>query len=186
MARFAVAVLISLCLACGNAAGPKQQIPDSRSDVAAPPARTATRIVYAHERHNLLDVYDLVENTGEVRSKTEPDAPREFGGSLFFCHTQSLYCMNSPLEIAVPRTFPFPPTWGTGDYRCRLLPSAGSSPGVVSAECRFRGDSATLFEYSRARGVLRYRRVCPDCDDGYYQLSSERGLFPGITVTVHY
>jgi hypothetical protein len=171
-------MLIPLCIACGDGQAP----PNPESLRASPYglASGETRILYLHERHNLVEVYNLAANTMGVHSKTRLDAPTEFGGPLLSCSTESLYCVRSGLQIVVPRAFPFPSTWGADAYRCRLVATAVPREGIVSAECRFLNDHATLFDYSRARGILRYRRVCPTCEDGYYQLASERGLFAGL------
>lgn len=179
-ARRAIGMLIPLCIACGGGDG---QAGQSRDSLRASPyglASGETRILYLHERHNLADVYNLATNTVEVRAKTNLDEPTEFGGPLTSCSTESLYCVRSGLQIVVPRAFPFPSTWNADAYRCRLVATAVPREGIVSAECRFLNDHATLFDYSRARGVLRYRRVCRGCYDGYYRLASERGLFAGL------
>lgn len=184
MARLTIITLIPLCLSCGDAAQPTSQnlLPEvgshsaQKKEVRPNPNVVDSVIVYAW--NNRADVYDLVNGRADVRSKSRLDRPTEFGGALDFCDTETLYCLSSYLEIVVPRKFPFPPLWGTAGYECRQLPPGANASGVVRAECRFRTDSATTFEYSPQRGVLRYRRTCPGCDDAYYELLSEQGLFP--------
>lgn len=183
MIKFAVLALVPLCVSCGDSAQPTS--PTSPPDVAAyaPPQKKEAQpspgvtepIVYA--RNNVADVYDLARNWASVRSKSRLDRSTEFGGHLIFCNTKAMYCLKSYLEIAVPREYPFPPTWNAAGYQCKLLQAEVEASAVVKAECQLRGNSATAFEYSPQRGVLRYRRICPECGNGYFELISKRGLF---------
>jgi hypothetical protein len=184
MTKFAIMTLITLCWSCGDSAQQNSQTASlptashvARQKVAGlSPNVPLPDIVYTW--NSRADVYDLANRWANVRSKSRLDRPTEFGGALDFCNTESLYCLRSYLEIVVPRKFPFPPRWGTAGYKCRQLRSGANASGVVKAECQFRTDSATTFEYSPESGVLRYRRTCPACDNGNYELLSERGLFP--------
>jgi hypothetical protein len=183
MGRLAILTLIPVCLSCADSAQSDSQASalqtrshSTQTEAPSTPIVTNPLIIYAW--NNRADVYDLANRMANVRSKSRLDRATEFGGTLDFCNTQSLYCLRSYLEIVVPRKFPFPPHWGTAGYECRLMNPGASASGVVKAECRFRTDSATTFEYSPERGVLRYRRTCSKCDDGYYELLGEQGLFP--------
>jgi hypothetical protein len=180
--KLVIAALLALCLSCKDASQPVTSSPQAASYAAQKkgthsethlPARF---VVYAW--NNRADVYDLVNREGNVRSKSRLDRPTEFGGALDFCNTEILFCMRSYLEIVVPRNFPFPRLWSAAGYECRQLNIPTEASDVVKAECRLRENWTTTFEYSPTRGVLRYRRICPGCDGGSYELLSERGLFP--------
>jgi hypothetical protein len=167
--------LVPLCLGCGA----ERKEEHGRSSAATPPvpaARAPGRAVYTHERDDLADVYDLEANALSIRSRHRLDRPTEFGGPLIYCSTAALYCLRSGLEVAVPKTDPLPPSWSTAGYECAIV-SHDAAGAAVRVQCRFRGDSATIFDYSRKRGILRYRRVCPRCRDGYFELASPTGLF---------
>jgi hypothetical protein len=184
MVRLAIMVLMPLCISCGDSAQPAARTSSlnaashSAQEQGAGANSKASEEVVIYAWNNRADVYDLARKRAEVRSKSHLDRATEFGGTLNFCNNESLYCLRSHLEIAVPRKYPFPPTWGTAGYQCRQLQGSTNAAGVVKAECQLRKDWATAFEYSPERGVLRYRHICPGCDDGYYELLSKRGLFP--------
>lgn len=184
MIKLAIMALMPLCVSCGDSAQPISPTspPDTASHAPqkkeAQPSPGGRDPIVVYARNNVADVYDLARNWASVRSKSRLDKSTEFGGHLIFCNNETMYCLKSYLEIAVPRKYPFPSTWNAAGYQCRLSQTESDASGVVKAECQLRKDSATAFEYSPARGVLRYRRICPECGDGYYELISKRGLFP--------
>lgn len=184
MIKFAIMALMPLCVSCEDSSqtisptSPPDTAPHAPQMKEAQPSPRAGEPIVIYARNNVADVYDLTRNWASVRSKSRLDRSTEFGGHLIFCNNEIMYCLKSYLEIVVPRKYPFPSTWSAAGYQCKRLQSEADASGVVKAECQLRKGSATAFEYSPERGVLRYRRICPDCGNGYFELISRRGLFP--------
>jgi len=184
MIKFALLALMPLCLSCGDSTQPKhgaspaETAPPPLREKMAQPAIKAADMIVVYAWNNVADVYDLGRKWAEVRSRNHLNRPTEFGGSLVSCSDERMHCLMSHLEIVVPRHFPFPSTWSAAGYQCRQLQIPVDDADIVKAECRIRADQATTFEYSPKRGILRYRRMCPKCRSGAYELLSERGLFP--------
>lgn len=141
------------------------------------------RIAYVSDRNGNAVLFDVEAGKVTVQSKKavlagRPDLATDLGASLTNCDTESLYCFNSGLVIAVPKSNPFPPEWQVSGISCRTLPRARNSPPeVTSAECRFGSNRATLFDFSSKRGVIRYMNECPGCRVEVLELVGDIGLF---------
>lgn len=153
-------------------------IPEEQRESARAQLVSESRIIYGHETYNIADVFDLTTRTLEIRAKNELESPTEFGGPLNNCGDGTIDCLQVGLVFAIPKAAPLPTAWGGNGISCQRLGTGDASANSIAhIRCEYRGDYPTLFEYSTARGVTRYRRDCPNCPPGYMLLSSHRGLF---------
>jgi len=104
----------------------------------------------------------------------------DFGGALFYCNNRNFNCLESGLNIAVPKAG-MATSWSTAEYSCQALPARPDTSGRLRITCRSnRGASAVAFTYSRENGVLSYSRSCPQCRPAEYDLRGTNGLFPQL------
>lgn len=164
------------CMGCGPGEPAKGAQSSEPSPVPSP--APPGKILYAHNKHDHLEVFDLAKGTRELQSKRNPEGPSDVGGGLHYCSTETVHCLISGLQIAVPRKYPFPATWGAYGYRCRVIAAEPRADDEVTAECILRPGLTIVYDYSKTRGIVRFWSVCRDCPEGYYELVGERGLFP--------
>jgi hypothetical protein len=139
------------------------------------PSHTPAQIVYASESTDLADVYDMEGPRFNVRSKRRLDRPTDIGGVVVDCSTEEFRCFRSGLQVALPRRAPFPAAWSAAGMACRRSnPDEKQSMRVV---CWFGKGWGTEVDFQPGRGITRYRRLCPQCQRGYYNLAGTTGLF---------
>lgn len=101
----------------------------------------------------------------------------EFRGQIFRCDDQNYLCYVSGLVVAIPRSGS-PASWTAGRNECRVLDApALLADRVVRILCRVDTSHSVEFSYSRERGIISYRRQCPMCIAGEYELVGQIGLF---------
>jgi hypothetical protein len=101
----------------------------------------------------------------------------EFGGPIFRCNDPNYFCYVTGLVVAIPRSGSAA-FWTVGRVECRVLDAPGLLPDrVVRILCRRDASNSVEFSYSRARGIISYRRQCPMCFSGEYDLVGQTGLF---------
>lgn len=101
----------------------------------------------------------------------------EFGGPIEACTDTEYYCYASVLRVAIPRTGTAP-SWTAHGIECQVLNATGLLPDrPVEIRCRQGEQYVVEFSYSRQRGIISYRRQCPDCFPDEYVLVGPRGLF---------
>ena len=105
----------------------------------------------------------------------------EFRGPLFRCGDPAYFCYLNGLTVAIPRSGS-PAFWIAGSNECRVLDAPRLLPDrEVRIECRTDPSHAVQFTYSRLRGIISYRRQCPMCFTGEYDLVGQIGLFASTT-----
>jgi hypothetical protein len=139
-----------------------------------------SRYVYVERGSQRAEVFDL-DQERYADAYLRPDGhlvEGDFGGALFFCNSREFNCLESGLNIAVPKTG-MRTNWATAEYSCRARPVDVHALGRLRITCRAnRGVSAVAFTYSPENGVLSYSRSCPQCRSAEYELVGADGLFP--------
>ena len=101
----------------------------------------------------------------------------EFGAMIESCADTQFYCFRTVLRVAVPREG-IASSWTAGGHTCQILDSATiPADRIVRIFCRTNAQQSVEFSFSRRRGIVSYRRQCPDCFAGGYVLVTETGLF---------
>ena len=117
---------------------------------------------------------------GGVELQRSPrTAESEFGGPLDPCDDQRFNCLTTGLHIAVPRG-EIQERWSVSGLSCEAEPVAAEET-LTRIVCRVDGrESSVNFLYSSNRGVISYRRVCPQCPPEEFVLVGDKGMFARV------